>query len=320
MANVWRKLYNKTNKSTYDISKEMNIPEEKVKEVIKGEREVPTDKVDEMVSVLSTNNVVINSMERALMEKFFQDKDISQLKKEFGYQTMEELAKAIGVGVSSLYKFRGDYFKAVSDSQLKKVYDWFHDGFNKKLLKQVPKPEPNKAKYVRLKYFMIRRSELSSEVTDWYFNTDIIALLREEKITGKELTKKIGYDLSYYSVAICFISKTERIYKYANWGVVQQLYNYYHGLKLFNVMTGEYTDSEKEEITPNIVKEENVVEVEPMDIPTTIEKDVEEKKPTICVDTTDCISKQQYIEMAKELERYKYLIDKLISSEKNHEN
>lgn len=335
MTNIWSKKFNKTNKNTYELSKELNIPEEKIKEVIKGERQVPTNDVDRVNGAFVSNSIGISSFERAMMEKFFMDNDIQDLKRKFGYKTLRELSGAMGIGIATMYYFRGDKIKAISDKLLKKAYDFFQDDWNKKVNK---KEKINKS-LSKTWYYQMPISELSQDVINWYNTTDLKALLKKEGIKANELLKKLGFNENYSAI----------YYKYAkgtinnctsNWLLVQQLYNYYHGLELMNT-----TAKSKDELYGNIntpafenYTQSNehieILDIEPKERVSTEQKIedntntldnselVEENKKMEVVEPINTSSAifveyEEYKKVVDELERYKFLIDKLMKLENN---
>lgn len=348
--NIWNKKYNKTNKSVYEISKELNIPEEKIKEVIRGERQVPTNDVDRVNGAFISNSIGITSFERAMMEQFFFDNDIQDLKKKFGYKSLRELSGAIGIGIATMYYFRGDKIKAISDKLLKKAYDFFQNDWNKKVnSKQKVKKECGKVWYYQMPF-----EDLPKEVVKWYNTVDLKDLLYKEGIKATELMKKIGFGETYSSI----------YYKYAkgtvngctsNWLLVQQLYNYYHGLELLNTRarkkeelygnintpTFEYDNEiDSLDVEPDLNKvevetphwiEELKPTIEVQEQRNEVEEPIEEKTTDIiCVnedkqikdvytkplDTTGFIAIEEYNKVCEELERYKFLIDMLMKKER----
>ena len=227
--NIWEKLRRESGKSTYDISKELNIPEDIVKEIEKGDREVPTDKVDEVYNAFKNKSATeITSVERALMEKFFMDNDIQKLKEEFGYKTLEELSEAMHIGVSTMYYLRGQKIKAMSDNLLKKAYDFFQDGFNKKVNRK-----KIKTKYRTMNY--MAKEDLPKEVLDWYYSTDIKALRLKRGFTARDVLNAMGVDWSYSTIYYEFEGKKNNKRKVGNWILVQQMYNYFNGLDLIEI-------------------------------------------------------------------------------------
>lgn len=325
--NIWSKKYNKTNKSVYEISKELNVPEEKIKEVIKGERQVPKNEVDRVNGAFSSNTIGISSFERAQMEQFFMDNDIQDLKKKFGYKSLEELSNATNIGVATMYYFRGNKIKAISDKLLKKAYDFFQDEWSKKVEKKAEKKVKPKRQYTKKPYYQMPISELSQDVIDWYNTTDLKALLKKEGITATELLEKLGFNKNYSAI----------YYKYAkgtingcttNYLLVQQLYNYYHGLELMNT-----TATTKDELYGNINtpvfeydNEIDSLDVEPIFKAVDKQKDEDSiialdnseitletakngLKQETYIDKIEYISIEEYNKVVEELERYKFLID-----------
>lgn len=328
--NIWSKKYNKTNKSVYEISKELNIPEDKIKEVIKGERQVPKNEVDRVNGAFSSNTIGISSFERAQMEQFFMDNDIQNLKKEFGYKTLEELSNAMNIGVSTMYYFRNNKIKAISDKLLKKAYDFFQDDWNKKAEKKV-KP---KRQYTKKTYYQMPISDLSQDVINWYNATDLKALLKKEGINAIELLEKIGFNKNYTAIYYKYTKHTINGCT-TNYLLIQQLYNYYHGLELMNT-----TATNKDELYGNIntpvFEYDNEIEcldVEPNfkvvdkqkdedsinildDSEKTLEMAKNDLKQDKCIDTSNCVTIEEYNKVVEELERYKFLIDMLMKQER----
>ena len=348
--NIWAKKYNKTNKNAYELSKELNIPEQTIKEVIKGEREVPTNEVDRVNGAFSSNTIGITSFERAMMEQFFMDNDIQDLKRQFGYKTLKELSNAMNIGVATMYYFRGNKIKAISDKLLKKSYDFFQNDWNKKV-----KAKSNNKKTTKTWYYQMPFEELPYEVVVWYNNVDLKELLVKENITVPELMIKLGFSENYASI----------YYKYAkgtingctsNWLLIQQLYNYYHGLELMNTKARkkeelygnintpvfEYDneidsldvepDLNKAEVeTPHWIEdlkptievqeqrnevEENEdndkdIDLQNLEVPTKMEID-----KSIDVSSGMYIPYDEYNKVCEELNRYKFLIDMLIKQER----
>lgn len=320
--NIWAKKFNKTNKSTYELSQELNVPEDKIKEVIKGEREVPINEVDRVNGAFSSNTIGITPFERAMMEQYFLDNDIQILKKKFGYKSLQELSDAMDIGISTIYYFRGDKIKAISDKLLKKAYDFFRNDWNKKINSK----QKVKRKNSKVWYYQMPFEDLSKEVVDWYKNVDLKDLLYKEGIKVTELMKKLGFTENYASI----------YYKYAkgtingctsNWLLIQQLYNYYHGLELLNTRARnkeelygnintpifEYDDIECLDVEPKITAnnedliEDNVFILDSDKNASMIGKN----KSDEVINVDGFVAIDEYNKVVEELERYKFLIDML---------
>lgn len=305
--NIWNKKFNKNNKSVYEISKELNIPEDKIKEVINGERQVPTNDVDRVNEVFSSNNVErIMPIERTLMEKFFKENSINELRDKFGFENMRDMAKAMNVGTSSLYRLNDKDIKNISSKTLKKYYDFFQNEWNKKV--KTPK---YKCKSKKVWNYQLPKSRLKNEVIEWYENTDLKALRNEKGLSVKELVAKLGFANTYCGVYYKFERKTDKV-QTSNWLIVQQLYNYYHGLELLNTKPINY-EIEHLDVEPifKTVGEQN--EEDSVNI-LTDEKNADMVVENECnevIDTTGFVSIEEYNKVVEELNRYKFLIDML---------
>ena len=92
---------NRNKKTNYDISKETGIPEEKVKEIMKGEREVPTDRVDTLNKALKSDNKTERSIRILNAKEWLKSTDLTSLRLSWGYVSQKEVAEAAGVAQSS---------------------------------------------------------------------------------------------------------------------------------------------------------------------------------------------------------------------------
>lgn len=178
-------------------------------------------------------------------------------------------------------------------------------------------------KIVFSKPFYIKKGDLSKNIIDWYEKTNLKALRMEQNLSAIELLKRLGYIEQYSSIYYAFENKrTGR--KTGNWGIVKQLYNYYHGLELFKV----YPD-EKDISTTNVISNENVVDVLDYNYQNQnniVEEKTEEKveEPTIISSSLEnniqnyyreMVTREEYDKINDELKRYKFLIDLLMKKE-----
>lgn len=296
MANFWKRKYNKSNKSAYDISKEINVPEEKVKEIIKGERQVPTKDIDKVNEAFSENKFEITSIERALMEQFFKENKIKELRKKFNYSTNQEMANAMNIGVATLYKLNNKEIKHISDKLLVKIYDFFQNDWNTNV--RTKKEKTSRAKKVLGLY--ISYKDLPKEVKDWYKNTDIKALRKSRNLTGKQLIKLLGYNDTYYGI-LCKAESKNNFKKYtSNYTIIQQLYNFYNGKELLDVYNKQMQTTENNCKQSTETREEKYKYNAELSVPT------DDKYESLL---------KEYQNAINELNRYKYLIDKLMEKE-----
>lgn len=345
MANFWEKKFKKINKSVYDLSKELNIPEEKVKEIIKGEREVPNKEVDRVNQSFSTNKQKMASIERTLMEKYFKDNSISYLKEKFNYKNNKELCDAIGVSNSVLCKIGNKAVKELSDTTLQKVYDFFQDGFNMKA-----KKNKTNMKVARKYAYYIPKQRLSKEILDWYENTDLRELYKKKGYTIKELNLKLGFVDGYKTIITNFINKHINDRVTSNYIGLLQLYNYFNGLELVNPYAKTENELYRNINTPTFEYETNdnieLLDIEPIENSTcesdtsqdsintldnieTLEESenngvLEQESTPIEKELDKCeneiamfVTIDEYKKLKKELKRYQWLIDKLMDKYEN---
>lgn len=297
MSNIWEKLKTRSNKTSYELSQKLNLPEEKVKEIIKGEREVPANEIDRVHEAFSTKKVEkVSDFEFELMKKYFADNDIGKLREEFNYQNVAEMAEAIGIGVATLYRLRPHKIDLISRNTIIKAYNFFQDGFNKKAIKSTDKISNYNKKSSNLK---IKKEDLSQEILNWYYNTDIKALRNSKGFSDKKMCLELGFNESYVSSYCKFENKKEGL---ANWAIVQQMYNYWNNKELLEIKPNEENDIWEE------IKPEDGFRI----VPTQCELVEENVMPPIAeekINNGAYIPLEEYNKVKEELERYKYLID-----------
>ena len=134
---LWSKLNNRnqSRKSNYEISKKTNIPEEKVKEIMNGERDLPTERVDDFVNAIKEDNKVEKEISVATAKKWIEETDLRAARIDFNYTTQGELAKELGVHSSVICRLENKILTHVSDGLLIKYYDFLHNELNRKVRK-----------------------------------------------------------------------------------------------------------------------------------------------------------------------------------------
>ncbi len=198
MANtLWSKLNNrnKIRKSNYDISKKTNIPEEKVGEIMRGERTVPTTKVDSFAKAIQEDNSVELSMDTFNAKKWALETDLKAKRQEFNYSSQVELAQTLGVDSSTICRLENKNLNHISDRLIRKIYDFYQDELNKKVNTTKRKvailTKPSRTGY------QFNKEELKGldfdTVYAWYDNFDLAGYLNENKITTKKFAKVLGY-------------------------------------------------------------------------------------------------------------------------------
>lgn len=295
--NIWEKLKKQNNKSTYDISKELGVEEEKIKEIISGERQVATEDMDRVIKAFQTKPEKVVPIERTLMEQFFKENKINDLKNKFGYKKVIELANDIGVANSTLYRINNEKdIKLLSDRNIKKIYDFFQNNFNKKVVAE--KHIKNKNKIHTTKYPQVDYEELPEEVREWFENTDINKLLVKKEMTKKQLLKKIGFTYGYYAI-LCDVICHRKNKRCQNAYIIQKLYDYFNDNK-------NYKKPNEKNDYPKMPEETTMELREP-----TAENITIKCNTTIAPLSFDFVTipKKEYEQTIQELERYKFLID-----------
>lgn len=125
------RLASKNKKSSYEVSKETGISEDKIKEVFTGERSLPTKHVDAVVkSIQSKDNS--SNVEYLTARRFFDvdEPDFLSLRNRFGYGTQRSLAQALKVPACYISDLENGKSNRVPKSTLIKIYDFFQDELN----------------------------------------------------------------------------------------------------------------------------------------------------------------------------------------------
>lgn len=192
MGNIWKKL-NKMNKSNYEISQETNIPEEKVEEIMRGERQVPTDRVDDFRKALSINNKAERSLKLAQVKQWYKETDLKEAREKLGYKSQASLARAMNLSASTMSRIEGkveENSKYFNEDTLIRYYDFLNNELNK-----VIETKANKGKKITRKRNKQPKIYVDYEILkNWYENTDIKKWLDIHNITTKELADAIGYN------------------------------------------------------------------------------------------------------------------------------
>lgn len=133
MANksFFGRLASKNKKSSYEVSKETGISEDKIKEVFTGERSLPTKHVDAVVkSIQSKDN--LSNVDYLTARKYFDvdEPDFVSLRNRFGYGTQRSLAQALKIPACYVSDLETGKLNRVPKSTLVKVYDFFQDDLN----------------------------------------------------------------------------------------------------------------------------------------------------------------------------------------------
>ena len=191
----WNKFIKKSNKSDYEIAKEMNIQEEKLKEIKNGERELPTQRVDDLLKA-TQNNKTTRDLEYIKALEFFKKNNFAELRKKFNYKLQKDLEKPLGLSKSTISRIEKEQFDRIGKGTLIKVYDFFNDELNIKIDKQ------NKVKKDNVKDIFILRKikDTGLSITDFakrigISNSTLYKYKNGQINLSKEMKKKIYNEL-----------------------------------------------------------------------------------------------------------------------------
>lgn len=222
---IWNKLKNKNKVTSYDISKDTNIPEEKVKEILTGDRSVPTERVDDITKAIQNNsNKLAKDIKYNNAIKFFEENDFKELIKKFNFKSQKELAQAVHVSTYITTMASTHRIKELSKISVIKLYDFFSDELNIKSPRPRKKKVKNNKKRTRTIYKVIKKEDLREEVLKWYDETDLKSLRLAENLTIKDLVEKLGFSRGY-DVVYCNLEKRSQIKNYL---ILDRLYKYYN--------------------------------------------------------------------------------------------
>ena len=220
---IWNKLKTKNKVTSYDISKDTNIPEEKVKEILTGDRDVPTERVDDITKAIQNNsNKLAKDIRYNNAIKFFEENDFKELIKKFNFKSQRELAQAIHVSTYITTMASTHRIKELSKISVIKLYDFFSDELNIKSPRK--KKVKNNKKKTRTIYKVIKKEDLREEVLKWYDETDLKSLRLADNLTIKDLVEKLGFSRGY-DVVYCNLEKRSQIKNYL---ILDRLYKYYN--------------------------------------------------------------------------------------------
>ena len=304
MANIWKKL-NKLNKSNYEIAKETNIPEEKVEEIMKGERQVPSNMIDDFRKALATNNRVEKSLKLSQVKEWYKTTDLKQRREDLGYKSQASLSRAMNVSPSTISRIESkseENRKYFNEDMLVKYYDFMTNDLNKVIYSNKKIKKHPKEKYVNFE-----------EVKEWYKNFNVKQWLYNKNWHNGDLARTLGYKSS--SSITDVLNGTRTIEQSRN--VLTKLYLYVKEEEK-NKLLNKY-GNENIEIIKDL--EEDIEVLDESDITGNIEYHNEPVEPKCIIrpsskEGTIIRLEQELEEAKKQIARYEKLID-MIGANKN---
>lgn len=177
MSKFWKRRI----KDTESIANKMGVEEEKIKELVNGEREIEGKTLDKVLKAVEEEKIN-KPFENVEILQWYRDTDITALRKKFGYKSQGEFAKKIGYDVSVICRIenkklesqnKSGELESVPDS-LRKVYYFFNDDFNRKIETE--------------------KEEKTNKIFKWYKNTNIKKLRGNIRLNKK--AEEIGIPTS----------------------------------------------------------------------------------------------------------------------------
>jgi len=129
-VNFLEKRIKKSGKTTYQVAKEIGISERKLKDVLKGTRQLKGTRLDDFVK--ATTKTKQDTFTKLEMEEWYKNTDIKKLRIDFGY-TLKEMSGELDMPLSSLNLIENR--KQIPGKYLERLFDFFHDDLNKKTTK-----------------------------------------------------------------------------------------------------------------------------------------------------------------------------------------
>ena len=195
--NFYTKKNKKSKLTTKEIAQELNISEEKIKELERGERTLTGKTLDKYLEVVNKTDVEL-ALENAQLKKWFEETDLKKLREEFGYDKQTALAKVLCVDQAILSRAENKN-ETTSISTIKTLYNFYQNDFNKKAKQKTNDNDDKK-------------------IMDWYCDFDLKRYMAVNNLTTIDLSNKTGF-----SPATINRLRNKKILSFAT---TKQLYNY----------------------------------------------------------------------------------------------
>ena len=214
-------IFKRKIKNTFDVARDMGVDEEKIKELKEGERQVEGVTMDKVLQAVNKSQVERN-IEKLNIFEWYINTDLKALRKEFGYKNAVALAEVLKIENSGISRAENKKYDRVNKTIIK-LYDFYHNDFNKNIKKEEQIESNEKSSIVKDK-------EEKEKIYQWYLDTDI------EKLRGNLSQKAISNLIGMAQSNWC---KLERhlVTRYCeNMG---KIYNYFHGAESQNSLNSE---------------------------------------------------------------------------------
>lgn len=269
-------IFKRKIKNTFDVARDMGVDEEKIKELKEGERQVEGATMDKVLQAVNKSQVERN-IEKLNIFEWYINTDLKALRKEFGYKNAVALAEVLKIENSGISRAENKKYDRVNKTIIK-LYDFYHNDFNKNIKKEEQIESNEKSSIVKDK-------EEKEKIYQWYLDTDI------EKLRGNLSQKAISNLIGMGQSNWCQLER-HLVTRYCeNMG---KIYNYFHGTESQNSLNNEELKAGEEDI---IAESQNMNNSED----TIFNGVVETENFTTC----DCNDKKDLTELSKYVDELK---------------
>ena len=223
-------IFKRKIKNTFDVARDMGVDEEKIKELKEGERQVEGVTMDKVLQAVNKSQVERN-IEKLNIFEWYINTDLKALRKEFGYKNAVALAEVLKIENSGISRAENKKYNRVNKTIIK-LYDFYHNDFNKNIKKEEQIESNEKSSIVKDK-------EEEKKIYQWYLDTDI------EKLRGNLSQKAISNLIGMGQSNWCQLERHQVTRYCENMG---KIYNYFHGTESQNSLNNEELKAGEEDI------------------------------------------------------------------------
>lgn len=242
-------IFKRKIKNTFDVAREVGVDESKIKELKEGDRHITGETMEKVLQSINKSQVE-RDVEKFNIFEWYKNTDLKALRKEFGYKNATEVAEVLGIYNSSVSRVENKKYNNVNKAIIK-LYDFYHDDFNKKVEKdevQIPLKKEKSLSCSKTK---------RDDIMKWYSNIDIMALRGE--CSQQEISSLVGIPQSSW----CALEKQPAIRCTKN---IIKLYDYFHkDITAKDESRMEYNSEETKSVEENNLSFDKNVVVEDND-------------------------------------------------------
>lgn len=174
----WNKRINIKNRK--DIAKDINVEEEKLKELEQGKREIGGKTMDKVLESIEENRIK-SAIRKADILRWYETTNLKKLRKSFGYATQKDLAKILGYDNSVICNLETKRTHKLTPAMMD-LYDFYQNDFNKNINK------PDKTLLYR------STNEEEFEEAKKFFETfDLGSYMKQQGLNKNDLVIALGY-------------------------------------------------------------------------------------------------------------------------------